>query len=64
MSMTLHRDVQESSVCGGQVGSGQMFGTDFWCGSCGAHIGPSESFPWHRVGDDCRSTREPIVKPS
>lgn len=31
------------------------------CGSCGADIGPSSSYPWHRANEDCRAVREPVV---
>lgn len=32
------------------------------CGSCGADIGPSSSFPWHDEDEDCRSIRQPLRK--
>lgn len=31
------------------------------CGSCGADLGPSDSFPWHREDEDCRSIHDPEV---
>lgn len=30
------------------------------CGSCGADIGPSASFPWHLPDEDCRAIRQPV----
>ena len=30
------------------------------CGSCGADIGPSDSFPWHLDVEDCRAVRDPV----
>ena len=30
------------------------------CGSCGADIGPSDSFVWHLDDEDCRAIREPV----
>ncbi len=29
------------------------------CGSCGADIGPSDSYPWHEADEDCRAVRQP-----
>lgn len=29
------------------------------CGSCGADIGPSDSFVWHLEDEDCRAIRQP-----
>lgn len=36
--MTLHRDIDSQSECGGQVSTRapEMFGTDYWCVYCGA----------------------------
>lgn len=34
------------------------------CGSCGADLGPSESFVWHMPEEDCRAVREPIKLPT
>lgn len=34
--LTLHRNVDTSSVCGGQVASGDLFNEDHWCVYCGA----------------------------
>lgn len=31
------------------------------CGSCGADIGPSDSYPWHGADEDCRAVREPTA---
>lgn len=28
------------------------------CDSCGAHIGPSQSQPWHWEGEPCRAVRQ------
>jgi hypothetical protein len=33
------------------------------CGSCGADIGPSSTFPWHSDEEDCRACREPLEAP-
>lgn len=30
------------------------------CGSCGADIGPSATFPWHEADEDCRALRDPV----
>ena len=30
------------------------------CGSCGADLGPSPSYPWHWPWEDCRACREPF----
>lgn len=30
------------------------------CGSCGADIGPSATFPWHGESEDCRAIRDPL----
>ncbi len=29
------------------------------CQSCGAELGPSSTYPWHFVDEDCRIVREP-----
>jgi hypothetical protein len=29
------------------------------CGSCGADIGESATFPWHLADEDCRAVRTP-----
>lgn len=34
------------------------------CGSCGADIGPSSTFPWHTEDDDCRAIRSPVTRRS
>ena len=39
-------------------------GPDEDCGSCGVHLGPSTSFPWHGEDEDCRSIHEPIKEES
>lgn len=31
------------------------------CGSCGADIGSSDSYPWHGSDEDCRAVREPAA---
>ena len=31
------------------------------CGSCGAELRASTSFPWHKPDDDCRAIREPLT---
>ena len=31
------------------------------CGSCGADLGPSRTYPWHLDSEDCRAVREPVV---
>lgn len=31
------------------------------CGSCGADLGPSRTYPWHLDSEDCRAIREPVV---
>jgi hypothetical protein len=30
------------------------------CGSCGADIGPSSTYPWHYADEDCRAIKEPV----
>ena len=43
MAMTLHKDVDPQSSCGGQVASGkELFKTDFWCVYCGAKFDRNE----------------------
>lgn len=29
--------------------------------SCGADIGPSDSYPWHGAEEDCRAVRDPLI---
>lgn len=48
--------VREENVC-------QSCADDYndSCGSCGADIGESDSYPWHYVTEDCRAVRNPIL---
>jgi hypothetical protein len=32
------------------------------CGSCGADIGESTSYPWHLEDEDCRAIRHPVLE--
>jgi hypothetical protein len=41
--------------------------SDNWnedCPICGCMIGPSHSYPWHLVGEDCRAIKEPVDQES
>lgn len=29
------------------------------CGTCGADLGPSDTFIWHYDDEDCRAVRQP-----
>lgn len=33
------------------------------CGSCGADLGPSATYPWHYPDEDCRALKDPIPIP-
>jgi hypothetical protein len=33
------------------------------CGSCGADLGPSDSYPWHNENEDCRAVKDPDGAP-